>query len=142
VFALVVVTAIPLSEGASVTQRSLCDRQKYTVYVLPSRHSRKNVRSGMSENRVPITEGIAVYGCHIFFLAPGPLQEITIEEEAMHINTTVAAPMLMYCEREILEVRRNGLVIPWELDERRHLLSIDARAALSEEETMYTVTFS
>lgn len=89
----------------------------------------------------PVTQGIAVLGCYPFFLAPGPILEVNIEEDAVHLSTMVAAGILIYCERQVLEVRRNGKVIPWEYDSRRQILSLDTRACISSGHAAYTISF-
>ena len=89
----------------------------------------------------PIQEGIAVFGCYPFYLAPGPITEINIEEDSMHISSLVEAPMIIYCERGILEIRRNGEVIPWEYDSKRKTLSIDSRSHIQDNPSIYTITF-
>lgn len=89
----------------------------------------------------PVNQGIAVLGCHSFFLAPGPITEVHIEEDAMHISSMVASPLLVYCERQILEVRRNAASIPWEYDIKRKILSIDTRASSAATPSLYTIAF-
>lgn len=89
----------------------------------------------------PLVNGIAVLGCYPFFLAPGPILEVNIEDDAMHISTRVASGIIIYSERQILEVRRNGRTIPWEYDSRRQTLSIDSRACISSGHAAYTITF-
>lgn len=89
----------------------------------------------------PVKSGIAVLGCHSFFLAPGPIIEIHIEEDSMHISSMVASPLLVYCERQILEVRRNGASIPWEYDIKRKVLSIDTKASSAAIPSLYTIAF-
>lgn len=89
----------------------------------------------------PVKNGIAVIGCYSFFLAPGPLTEVNVEEDSMHISSLVAAPLIIYCEREILEIRRNGAVVPWEYDSRRKALSIDSRSHIANTHSIYTIIF-
>lgn len=89
----------------------------------------------------PIQEGIAVIGCYLFLLPPGPITETTIEEESVHISSLVTAPMIMYCERQVLEIRRNGEVIPWEYDHSKNVLAFDLQSNLVELPAMYTITF-
>ncbi len=89
----------------------------------------------------PVEEGIALIGCYHFFLAPGPIIETTIEEESVHISSLVTAPMILYCERQVLEIRRNGEVIPWEYDQTKKVLTFDSRTTLLELPAMYTISF-
>jgi len=89
----------------------------------------------------PIKEGVALIGCYHFLLPPGPITEMTIEEESVHVSSLVTAPMIMYCERQILEIRRNGEVIPWEYDHEKNVLTFDSRSNLIELPAMYTITF-
>jgi hypothetical protein len=88
----------------------------------------------------PITNGVAVIGCHSFFLAPGPLTEVVIEEESIHIGSIVAAPLLVYCEHQIHEVRCNNELIPWEYDNKLHLLSLDSRLQVEEIPAIYSIS--
>jgi len=89
----------------------------------------------------PVKNGIAVLGCYSFFLTPGPITEVNIEEDSMHISSLVAAPMIIYCERQILEVRRNGTAIPWSYDFKRQTLSIDSRSHISPGHAVYSIAF-
>lgn len=89
----------------------------------------------------PVHQGIAVLGCSSFFLAPGPLLEVNIDDDSIHISTLMATRLLVYCERQILEVRRNGKVVPWEYDYRRHTLSIDSRARNLSGHASYNIIF-
>jgi len=89
----------------------------------------------------PIHHGIAVLGGYSFFLAPSPLLEVYVEEDSMHILSLVGTGILIYCERQILEVRRNGKTVPWDYDGNRHTLLIDSRASLIEEQALYTIAF-
>lgn len=89
----------------------------------------------------PVKHGIAVIGCYSFFLAPGPLTEVNIEEDSMHISSLVEAPLIIYCEREILEIRCNGAVVPWEYDSKRKALSIDSRSKILNTHSIYSITF-
>jgi raffinose synthase len=89
----------------------------------------------------PVKNGIAVIGCYSYFLAPGPISEVNVEENAMHISSLVAAPLIVYCERPILEVRRNNTVIPWEHDIKRNILTIDSRTHISNYYSIYSIAF-
>lgn len=90
----------------------------------------------------PVKNGVAVLGCYPFFLAPGPIQEITLDDDSMHVSTLVASPIIIYCERQILEVRCNGVVIPWEYDSKRKTLSIDVRSHIQNRHSSYNVVFA
>ena len=89
----------------------------------------------------PINDGIAVIGCHKFFIPPAHIIETNIGEDYMHISSIIEAPILLYCERNILEVRRNGIVVPWELEHIKNILSIDTRSTIKEAPSVYTLTF-
>lgn len=89
----------------------------------------------------PVHNGIAVLGGCSYFLTPGPVLEVHIEEESIHITTIVSTRLLIYCERQILEVRRNGKTIPWEYESKRHILSIDSRERGVPGHALYTITF-
>jgi hypothetical protein len=89
----------------------------------------------------PIEQGVAVIGCYSYYLAPGPIQEVTLEEDSMHITSLVTTPIMIYSERQVMEVRRNGSVIPWDYDEFKQLLVIDSRQTQREISTVYTITF-
>lgn len=110
-------------------------------------HSNESVAITLKPNQsdvftfAPLHQGIAVLGCCGFFLAPGPIVEVHIEEEAMYITSLLAARLLVYCEREVLEVRRNNMTIPWDYDSKRHILSIDTRSRRTLGHVVYTITF-
>lgn len=89
----------------------------------------------------PVQKGIAVLGGCSYFLSPGPLIEVDVEDEFIHISTLVSTRLLIYCERQILEVRRNGRTIPWEYDSKRYTLSIDSRTRSAPGHALYTITF-
>jgi len=89
----------------------------------------------------PVRSGIAVLGGCSFFLSPGPLLEVHIDDESIHITTIISTKLLVYCERQILEVRRNGRNIPWEYESKRHILSIDSRSPCVTGHALYTITF-
>lgn len=89
----------------------------------------------------PVENGVAVLGCYSFFLAPGPILEVNLEEDSMYITSLVAAPVIIYCEKQILEVRRNGTTIPWEYDERRKTLTLEARSHVHDQIAHYHVIF-
>jgi hypothetical protein len=89
----------------------------------------------------PVKNGLAVLGCYNFLLTPGPITEINIDEDSMHISTLAASPMMIYCEREIFEVRRNGHAIPWEYNEKRKILCLDSRSNHMNEHSVYTIVF-
>lgn len=88
-----------------------------------------------------ICYGVAVFGCHKFFLAPATLTDVDIEEDSVHVSMLVAGPLLLYCEKQVLEVRRNGNTVPWEQDSKRKTLSIDSRSEIIETHAMYTILF-
>ncbi len=89
----------------------------------------------------PVKKGIGVIGCYLFFLASAPIVDVAIEEDSMHISSSLCSPLLVYCERQVLEIRRGGQVIPWTLDNKRRLLSIDPRASITEIASYYTISF-
>jgi len=89
----------------------------------------------------PVIVGVAVLGCHLLYLPPGAITEVVIEEDSVHISSMIAAPLLLYCEKQVLEVRCNGHVLPWEHDAKRHLLSIDVRTHIEEVPSVYSITF-
>lgn len=90
----------------------------------------------------PIEKGVAVIGCHLFFLPRATLTEIQIEEEAVYLSSLVAGPTLLFCPRELLEVRRNGDVVAWDQDPETGLLCIDTRNQPIEMECHYTLLFA
>lgn len=89
----------------------------------------------------PVANGVAVIGSSAFFLAPGPILETTIEEESVHVSSLVTTSMLMYCERQVLEVRRNGEVVAWDYDNQLKLLNFDINTVFHELPAMYNITF-
>lgn len=89
----------------------------------------------------PIRDGAALIGCYAFFVPPGPIQEVTQEDDSMHISSIVTSPMIMYSERDVMEIRRNGEPIPWDYDDTKKLLVIDSRQSQREIPTVYTISF-
>lgn len=89
----------------------------------------------------PLRSGVAVMGCYWYILAPGTISEVHIEEDSVHISSLVAAPLLLYCSRQVLEVRRDGKAIPWEHDNKRFTLSIDHRKRIVEGHALYSIIF-
>ncbi len=90
----------------------------------------------------PINKGVAVIGCYQYFLTYGPILNLSLDEESLHIHSRVAAPILIYCEREILEVRRDGHIIPCDYDEKRKILTLESRSHVVEEPCIYSVLFA
>lgn len=89
----------------------------------------------------PEHNGIAVMGSYLFYLSPGPILEVIVENDSIHISSLAGAPIIIYCERDVFEVRRNGVTIPWEYDVRRKTLTIDTRSTVVNAHSHYTVTF-
>lgn len=89
----------------------------------------------------PVQDGIAVIGCFALFMPPRPITEMSVEDDSVHFASIVSGPMIVYCERQVLEIRRNGHVIPWEYDEHKRILSIDSRSNLLDGHSVYGITF-
>ena len=89
----------------------------------------------------PVTKGVAVVGFHDFYLSPAPILGIDIEEQSVHITAKIIGPLLLYCEKEVLEVRRNGLSIAWEYDRVRKTLSLEPNSNVVESHAAYTILF-
>lgn len=89
----------------------------------------------------PVHHGIAVLGGCSFFLAPGPILDVNLDDDSLHITSCVATRLLVYCDRQILEVRRNGKTVPWEYDSKRHTLSIDFRSQIAAGHMLYSILF-
>lgn len=89
----------------------------------------------------PVKKGIAVLGCYPFFLTPGPLQDINVQEDSLQISTLVVAPLIVYCEKRVLEVRRDDVAVPWEYDSKRKILSIDSRTHIEGVHSVCSVVF-
>lgn len=89
----------------------------------------------------PVKFGVAVFGCQDFFLLPGALLDVDIEEDSVHIISQVVAPLLLYSEKQVLEVRCNGHTVPWEFDGRRKTLSVNSRALIEEKHAAYNILF-
>ncbi len=89
----------------------------------------------------PIKNGVAVLGCYNFYLLRGAITEVNIDEDSIHITAWIASPMIIYCEHDVLDVRRNGAVIAWEYDEKRKILCIDSRLNHLDEHSVYSISF-
>lgn len=89
----------------------------------------------------PVDQGVAVIGSYRFLLAPGPILDTKIVDDTMSITCRVIAPLILYCDRPLLEVRCNGKVVPWEFDSEKNLLSINARSAILNTPAHYHLTF-
>lgn len=90
----------------------------------------------------PIRQDIALIGCHLFYLGCAIVLEVQRDEEAIHISSRVAGPILLYCTREVLEVRRNGHVVPWDQNLETGFLILDSRAGPVELDCLYVVAFA
>lgn len=90
----------------------------------------------------PIRDDIALIGCHLFYLGCATVTEVQRDEEAIHISSRVAGPIILYCTREVLEVRRNGHVVPWDHNIESGLLCLDSRTGPIELDSLYVVTFA
>lgn len=89
----------------------------------------------------PVTKGVAVVGFHDFYLSPAPILGIDIEEQSVHITAKIVGPLLLYSEKDVLEVRRNGLSIAWEYDKVRKTLSLEPNSNVVESHSAYTILF-
>lgn len=89
----------------------------------------------------PLHSGVAVWGFSPFYVAPGPIIEVDVEDNEMHLISSVAARLVIYCEREVFEVRRDGHAIPWDYDKKRNILSIDIRSRIVSGHFVYTIVF-
>jgi hypothetical protein len=89
----------------------------------------------------PFDQGVALIGCHSLFLPPGPIVEMHHNEETILISSLLSGHLLLYCERAVLEIRRNDLIIPWEQTKENHLVSIDPKNELKEIPSLFTITF-
>ncbi len=88
-----------------------------------------------------IVDGIAVIGMPQFFLLSTFIENISLDDNYLHISATIYAPILVYSERKILEVRCNSNVIPWNYDIEKKLLMIDEGSCVCEKETEFTIYF-
>ena len=89
----------------------------------------------------PIVDGVGLLGHPHFYLAPGPIQEMRHDDEAIHISSQVTGPLLLYCTRNVLEIRCNGEVVPWGHDRTTGRLVICAGRPLIEQPSLYTLAF-
>lgn len=90
----------------------------------------------------PICRDVALIGAYPYFLTAGPVKSWSVEEEVVVIRTSVAVPLLLYCDRQIFEVRRNGQAVPWDYDSKRQLLTIASKTEPSPEPSVYTVALA
>lgn len=93
----------------------------------------------------PIQEEIAVIG-HINFLMPAAMiRHITYGNQIFSIQTEVKAPILIYSEREVLQVQCDQSLVPFDYDCRTKILKIDPQIKQAqsriEEEHNYRVRF-
>ena len=49
--------------------------------------------------------------------------------------------MLLYCEKEVLEIKCNDKVIPWDYDHEKNMLTINNKSNIIEQHSQYTITF-
>ena len=77
----------------------------------------------------------------MYFSCSRGINDVDIEEECVHISAKAAAPLILYCEKEVLEVRRNDIPIPWEYDKDRKILSLDNRTQVVNSPSMYMIMF-
>lgn len=89
----------------------------------------------------PVVKGVAVVGFHNFYLSPAPLLQVDIEDQSVHITAKIIGPLLLYSEKEVLEVRRNGLTVSWEYDKDRKTLSVESSSNIVESHAAYTILF-
>lgn len=89
----------------------------------------------------PVVKRVAVVGFHNFYLAPAPLLQVDIEDQSVHITAKIIGPLLLYSEKEVLEVRRNGLTVSWEYDKERKTLSVESGSNVVESHAAYTILF-
>jgi hypothetical protein len=90
---------------------------------------------------VPIEEGIALLGCCDFFLLGGSVIEAKLEADTFRIWSMLAAPLLLYVEKQVLQVRRDGHLIPYNYDRERNLLQIEHRSQRGSVPVHYAIQF-
>lgn len=87
----------------------------------------------------PIQNQTAVIGCHKFFLPSAGIQQVSIEDEFIHVSSKVTGPLLVYCEKEVIEVHRDGKLVEWDFDQKLSLLSIEGAKNVEEKESFYII---
>lgn len=87
----------------------------------------------------PIEKGAALMGCPDYFLPSGPVNEFVFDKETLHIATELPINLLLYIEREILEIRQNGKLIPFDHDTRNKLLHLPLNTQLPPIPAFYTL---
>lgn len=88
-----------------------------------------------------IVDGIAVIGMPHFFLMSASIKSINLDDNFLHLSSSIYAPILIYSERKILEVRCDAHVIPWDYDSDKKLLMIDDGAEIVERLSEFTIYF-
>lgn len=90
---------------------------------------------------MPVEDGIAVIGSPYYYLMSGPIRHVNKEAGGLHIQAWGSAPIAIYCERPVLEVKRNNEVVPWDYSSQNKLLTIDPDCIPEADRAFYTVSF-
>jgi hypothetical protein len=89
----------------------------------------------------PVISGVALIGYHRLFIPYSPIIEYQHLEDAFHFQSLITSPMLLYCEKEILEISCNGKVVPWDYESENKILKIHSKRSMSEELSLYSLLF-
>jgi raffinose synthase len=89
----------------------------------------------------PLINGVSFIGCHQLFIPNSPIIEIHHLEESLHFQSLIYSPILLYCEKEVLEIKCNDKVIPWDYDHEKNMLTINNKSNIIEQHSQYTITF-
>jgi hypothetical protein len=90
---------------------------------------------------VPVVQNVAVIGTPTLFLPQATVKNVEVEEEEATFWMEVTGPVVVATSRPILEVRRDGKVVPWDFDRKRGLLTIEPAIAVSQQEALYHLIF-
>jgi hypothetical protein len=90
---------------------------------------------------IPYQQNVVIIGHFTLALPLAYIDKINLEDDELHFYSSIKGPILIYCEREVLEITRNNKLIPWNHDSKNHLLTLHQRCINKTSESHYTVIF-
>lgn len=90
---------------------------------------------------MPIEKGVCILGTATLYLPASTVGEVQVEDEEVSFTMKVTGPVALFCQKDVLEVRRNGKVVPWDFDSKRSLVTIEPDSVVVGMESAYHLIF-
>jgi hypothetical protein len=85
--------------------------------------------------------GFFVIGTPTLFLPHATVEKVELAEEGATFSLDVRGPVVVYTTFKVMEVKRDGKMVPWDYDPKRSLLMIEPTLDLTAHPSSYQLTF-